>query len=133
MTRAEEFGATLEELRAQIAEIQATLVAREKLIYKVLNKLGDFAIPEREVNGGDLVEICGELYQELIDSEGVNMDLTPRVIRLDDGSFRSYDQDITDELSDAGVFFGPQHLDKNETLVDLSAFDAESSSERQGG
>lgn len=131
MSSAEEFGKSIEELREQIAELIAVAEERKKALETVLTKLGDFAFPDRDVNGGDLVDTCSQLYEDLLGNSALAMDLTPRVMRLDDGTFRKSNMDIVDDIEEAGAFFGGQALEPNETLVDLSVALGEMSPERQ--
>lgn len=104
-----------------VEEIIRIAEGRKKALEMVLTRLGDFAFPHRDVNGGDLVDTCNGIFDELTSMGDLEIDVLPKVVRLDDGTYRMSNMDITDDLDEAGAFFGPQPLDPNESLVDLSA------------
>ena len=110
----------MRELRAQVEALVRVANAREQFINRVMTSLGEFEF-DREINGGDFVDQQGELYRDLLQTPGLEMDFAPKVIRLADGTFRAPNMDIVDDLDEAGAFFGPQALDPDETLVELSA------------
>lgn len=128
---AENVLAEMRELRAQVEALVKVATAREQFINKVMNSLSEFAFPERELNGGDFVEQQGELYRDLIKTKGLEMDLAPKVMRLEDGTYRTRCMGIVDDIDEAGAFFGPQELDPGETLVDMETAMKEARSPRQ--
>lgn len=104
-----------------VEEIIRIAEGRGKALEMVLTRLGDFAFPDRDVNGGDLVDTCNSIFDELTSMGDLEIDVLPKVVRLDDGTYRMSNMDITDDLDEAGAFFGSQPLDPNESLVDLPA------------
>lgn len=134
MSSAEEFGRALDELRDQIEELAAVANARAQAINEVLNTFADFAMGDRRVNAGALVEDCGVLFNKLTSMSSMRklgMDVSPKVVRLSDGSYMTPEGLESDDINDAYVFFGPRRVDPGQEVVSLHEEISEKSKVRE--